>query len=216
MANSMIDRRAMPPAGFPATMAAMTEQQIEHAARHWRNVVEAQLTSDASIRAWEETFLEKLQNYDGTLDAATIVDAARNGHPSAIGALESYIKIAIDNDLFQTLPVSVRDFAPVNRWGAHGRRDYSSNELQVLNDYNRDFAICLLMYRVKTRWPKTPLLYSSKKRRSAAAIIGSVFNLGEARARSIYKARHQQDLRVAEMLARPEKTHKNGPRPIVR
>ena len=155
------------------------------------------MSPEASHNIFKAYFFERLLNFDGMLDAATIVRTARLGHPAADQALRRYIEVAMEADLFHKLPVSVRDYARESLTRAQLGNRYSSKARQVADNFARNVGVCYSMDRVKTRYPEVPLLYSSKERQSAAALVGKAFELKEVQTRRIY----QTDAVIAKTVA---------------
>jgi hypothetical protein len=180
-----------------ATQIEAEEGLIIKVVAAWRAFHRDRLSPEASHNSFEAYFFERLMNFDGTLDAATIVRAARLGHPPPDRALRHYIQVAMEADLFHTLPTSVRDYARECLARVPPIARYPSTARQVVNHFARDVGICHIMSRIKRRYPAIPLLHSSKRRRSVAALVGKAFGITEKQTRRIYQA----DATIAEVVA---------------
>ena len=64
----------------------------------WRPYYEEKISAEASHEFFKARFLQLLQNGKGTLNAAKIVELARNGHPGAIAALMDHVELAMEED----------------------------------------------------------------------------------------------------------------------
>ena len=209
-------RKPRPPtASLPATFDQAEDRIIEETVLGMRGRLEEVIGSEASHRFFETDFLRRLHEGTGSLDAGIIVDMARSGHPPADHALRHFIQQHMEADRFQQMPTSVREYA---RWSLANpplQVGYASQAPQTVNDFNRDVAIGLLFDMVVMRWPATPQFYSSSRRRSAAAIIGKTFGLGEDHVRRIVKSRGELCRKIAEFLVGTSNLT-NGPAPFVR
>ena len=213
--SAAMTRQRHPRSSLPATFIEAEEAEIEEAVRAWRTRYEWHATSEASHRAFEAFFFDRLQNHSKTLDAASIVDVARRGHPAADRALRHYIQLAIEHRRFHELPTSVWDYAREVVARSPLAVGYSSKAPQTGNHFARDVGISLWVNRVKTQWPAVPLLYSSKARRSAVALVGTACGLSEAHTRRIFQTRGEMTLRLAEFFHGYTNTLTNEPASFV-
>ena len=147
------------------------------------------LTPEANRDMFEEFFFEHLQTCKGTLQAVDVVQVARLGHPAAAGALRRYIRIAADERQLDAMPTSVIGYLDDVMAQKPMPTRYASNVPQVVDNFARDVAIGWLVPGVKARWPHVPLLYSTAKHHSAAALVGAAFHLSETQTRRIFQAR---------------------------
>jgi hypothetical protein len=193
-----------PTAGLPATTSwiAAEEAYIARALRVFRNLAEEDLNSEASHRLFESYFLFRLQNSDDALEPGAIVDVARRGHPPADRALRHYIQICSEARRLDEMPTSIIDYLRRDVAARPPLPDgYSSTTPRVVDHFARDAAIAWMVRRIKVRFPAVPLLYSSKQRRSAAAMVGEAFGFGEARARRIYQTDGELADKIGDFFA---------------
>jgi hypothetical protein len=196
------ERKARLPTATPnVSFIEAEEMVIMKAVADWRVKNEEQLTSGASHRYLEEFFFRQLQqNAEG--DAAAIVDIAELDHPCADHALRRFIKQALEGDRVPMLPVSVRNYAREGITRSPLPTGYPTRVSQVVNHAARDVAVSLWILRVNKTWPEVPLKHSRRRRRSAAALVGKAFGLGEAQARRIFEAREQLALKILQFFDR--------------
>ena len=115
------------------TFIEAEEALIVEAVRHWRAVREPLLSSEASNRHFENMFLRHLRAGDAaSFPAAYIVEIARHGHPPADRAVRTFIQEHMEKDQFQTLPVSVREYARESLWRPALALGYPSRAPQTL------------------------------------------------------------------------------------
>jgi hypothetical protein len=198
-------RPPMPGGSLPATFAEAEEATIIETVEHWYDLIAAALGSEAGHLAVQgDLYRQLMAGTAAALDVATIVAMADGGHPPADHALRAFIHAYIDADLFGDLPVQVRAYAQraLTRPPLHG---YPSKCSQVVNDFARDIAICVLVDQVVQRWPAVPKLYSSASRHSAAWFTALIFarhgiKLAEQQVRRICSARQTLARRLAEFM----------------
>lgn len=210
-------RKPRPPtrsSNLPATFAQAEDGLIEQALLELRVRIEQEINSEASHRFFEADFLRRLHEGAGTLSPGIIVDIARSGHPPADHALRHFIEQHMEADRFQNMPTSVREYA---RWAQRNPPlpvGYASNAPQVVNNFTRDLVIIRLFDMMMVRWPAMPRFYSSSQRRSAVAILGKAFGLGEDQTRRIVKDRGGIHWKASEFLIGTS-TLTNGQAPFV-
>jgi hypothetical protein len=201
-------RKPRPPLALPATsFDAAREAAITAVVEYWYGLIAAALSSEAGQLAVQGDIYRQVKAGDAAaLPLDYIVAMADAQHPPADHALRRFIHEHIDADAFAELPVQLRAFAQrsLRRPPAAG---YPSNAPQVVTDLTRDIAICILIDQIAARWPDVPKLYSTGRRRSAAAYVGLVFTwhgtkLAEKTVRRIYGARPTLARRLAEFLMR--------------
>ena len=191
---------------LPATFAEAEEAEIIATLERWCARLADKLNSEAGHEAIRDDMLRQLQRGEGaSLPVAYIVAMADAEHPPADHALRIYIHAAIDADRFAELPVQVRAYAQRALTRPPLPIGYPSNRPQVVNDFTRDIAICLMIDQTVLRWPKAPQLYSSQTRHSAAWLLALVLTrhgikLAEQQVRRIYKKRQTLNRRLAEFL----------------
>ena len=160
-------------------------------------------TSEASHRAFEAFFFDRLQNR--LQDAGRGVDR-RRGPARTPGSRPGAAALHPAGD--RAPPVWRAADLGVGLCARRSWRTpplavgYSSKAPQTGNHFARDVGISLWVNRVKTQWPAVPLLYSSKARRSAVALVGIACGLSEAHTRRIFQARGEMTLRLAEFFPR--------------
>lgn len=187
--------------GLPATFIEAEEAEIERAVLKWRVENEERLTSEASHSYLADFFFRQLElNAEG--DAAAIVDIANAGHPPADHALRRFIQKAVEDDRQKILPISVRNYERAGIMRAPLSIGYPTRVPQVVNHAARDVAISLWILRVTKQWPAVPQVHSRQRRRSAAALVGKAFGLGEPQARRIFEARAELALKLLQFFGR--------------
>jgi hypothetical protein len=184
---------------------AAHEERIEQAIRQWRSNHAGLLTAETSFAFFENDALLKLHLASAEF-GAVLVRIARGGHPHADLALRRFIRAAIERDKLHELPVTIRAYAAEITGKAPLVRGYSSQAPQVIAHFVRDAVIVVLMKRVREIWPQQPLLRSNAKRRSAAALVGAAFGLGEKQAGRIYAADGGAFERFVEFICQPVRT----------
>ena len=149
---------------LPVTFTEAMEQWIADAVRKWYAQHEAQLSSEASHQLFVADFLHRLQTGSGTLEAAHIVEFARNGHPPADHALRRFVLLAAEARRLDSLPSSVLGYMQVIATHAPLPVGYPSTASQIINNFIRDIVLCRAVARVMVLWPGVPLKSSARRR----------------------------------------------------
>jgi hypothetical protein len=208
-----MQRKARHGAVIPADAIAAEEAEIRQAVAAWCEHWHPDgFGPEASHRLLELMYLRRMRPDNAQpLDAAFVVDIALGGHPPAAQALQRLIDMAIERDLFQSLPVSVRDYARRTN-GRPPPSGYPTRTTRIVDHFLRDAALCVVMRKVKARWPRVPMLNSNARRLSVAALVGPRFGLSERQARKVYQSDGGSSQRVAEFMlgSRPFDSESKG------
>jgi len=206
-------RQPRPPAtGLPVTFAkaeiAAQETEIIRYITVMRTALGNHLSFENSRQLFEDHFFEMLVGFDPTkldedvLAPEDIVHLARAKHPAADRAIFRFVDKAMVVDRFQELPMPIREY--FRERAAHGPMSpiYPPRTPQVVAHFIRDVWIALVMERLVRRLPGWPRYTKKKGRRSAAALVGEVFHLGEAQIRRIHEADRGLAVRVGMFYMR--------------
>jgi hypothetical protein len=189
--------------------AAIEEACIIAGVRRWRAAMAEQLSNEASNQFFEDWFVEALEQpgADGLLFAATLARMAREGHGPADRALRRFIRVAGQTRSLDALPTAVLSYVDDITTRGPLPPTYAPRQPQTINHCLRDVMIGRMMRHIKALRPTTPLLHSTKRRKSAAFLVGAGFDLSEHQVRRIYQARDGASERLVDFLTVPVQHH---------